>query len=68
MKASAVSKIFRGRRLLALAVLGLWAGGVLYLVRPLVNQYRFVTLHRVKALRIRAKFGCTYHITLIDSS
>ncbi len=47
MKSTAINKIFNERRALQLVIVVLWITGILYLAYPIVNDYRFVTLHKV---------------------
>jgi peptidoglycan lytic transglycosylase F len=47
LKSTAINKIFNERRALQLVIVVLWITGILYLAYPIVNDYRFVTLHKV---------------------
>ncbi|MEJ2168037.1 MAG: membrane-bound lytic murein transglycosylase MltF [Desulfobacterales bacterium] len=47
MKPTAVNKIFEERRAFQLVVVGVWFTAIVYLAYPVVNDYRFVTLHKV---------------------
>jgi membrane-bound lytic murein transglycosylase F len=45
---SAIQKIFRGRRVLQFAIVILWAIAIAYVFRPIVEEYKYVTLHKIK--------------------
>lgn len=47
MKSTAINKIFNERRALQLVIVVLWFTGIFYLAYPIVNDYKFVTLHKV---------------------
>ncbi len=47
MVTSAINKIFRGRPALQLILLVLWVLAVFYLMNPIVNEYKFDTLHKI---------------------
>ena len=48
MTSSAIYKIFRERRAIQFVIVVLWVMAIVYLFRPIVNEYRFVTLHKIK--------------------
>ena len=45
---SAIDKIFGERRVLQLVIVVLWVIAIYYLINPIVNDYKFVTLHKIK--------------------
>jgi len=47
MISSAIHNIFRERRAFQLIIIVLWVLAVLYVINPIVNKYRFVTLHKI---------------------
>ena len=47
MVTSAINKIFRGRPAPQLFILALWVLAVWYVINPIVNQYKFNTLHKI---------------------
>ena len=47
MSSSAIHKLFHQGRGFALILLILWVGGVLYVLNPIINDYRFITLHKI---------------------
>ena len=47
MVTSAIKKIFRGRPAPQLLILALWLLAVFYVVNPIVNDYKFNTLHKI---------------------
>jgi len=47
LKPTAITHIFNERRAFQLVVVGLWFTAVVYLAYPIVNDYKFVTLHKV---------------------
>ncbi len=47
MKPSAINTIFRERRAFQLIIVVLWIAGILYVFNPVVDDYKFVTLHKV---------------------
>lgn len=48
MISSAVYKIFRERRAIQFAIVVLWVVVIIYALNPIVNDYKFVTLHKIK--------------------
>ena len=48
MISSAIQKIFRERRVLQFAIVILWAIAIAYVFRPIVEEYKYVTLHKIK--------------------
>jgi membrane-bound lytic murein transglycosylase F len=44
---SGISRIFLERRPLQLTLVALWVAMALYLATPVVNQYNFITLHKI---------------------
>jgi membrane-bound lytic murein transglycosylase F len=44
---SAIQKIFRERRAFQFIIVVLWVIAILYLLSPIVDEYRFVTLHKI---------------------
>ena len=47
MNSSAIHKLFHHGRGFALIILILWILGVLYVINPIINDYRFITLHKI---------------------
>ena len=47
MVTSAINKIFRGRPAPQLFILALWVLAVWYVIHPIVNRYKFNTLHKI---------------------
>jgi membrane-bound lytic murein transglycosylase F len=47
MSASAIHKLFHQGRGFGIIILILWAIGVFYLINPVINDYRFITLHKI---------------------
>ena len=47
MISSAIHKFFRERRAFALLIIVLWLVAIYFLVNPIVNKYKFATLHKV---------------------
>ena len=47
MTTSAIKKVFRGRPAPQLIILALWVLAVFYVINPIVNQYKFNTLHKI---------------------
>ena len=47
MNSSAIHKLFHHGRGFALIILILWILGVLYVINPVINDYRFITLHKI---------------------
>ena len=47
MKPTAIHKIFSERRAFQLVIVVLWLTGIIYIAYPIVNDYEFVTLHKV---------------------
>jgi len=47
LKPSAINTIFRERRAFQLIVVVLWIAAILYVFNPVVDDYKFVTLHKV---------------------
>ena len=47
MSSSAIHKLFHEGRIFALIILILWVVGVLYAINPIINNYKFVTLHKI---------------------
>ena len=47
MVTSAINKIFGGRPAPQLIILALWVIAVFYVMNPLVNDYKFFTLHKI---------------------
>src|SRR5210317_2125409 len=47
MITSAINQIFRGRPAPQLIILVLWVFAVLYVMNPIVNEYKFSTLHKI---------------------
>jgi peptidoglycan lytic transglycosylase F len=47
LKSTAINKIFNERRALQLVIVVLWLTGIFYLAYPIVNDYKFVTLHKI---------------------
>ena len=47
MNSSAIHKLFHHGRGFALIILILWILGVLYAINPIINDYRFITLHKI---------------------
>jgi membrane-bound lytic murein transglycosylase F len=47
MISSAISKIFRERRAIQLVIVVLWVIAIVYVLRPVVEEYKFVTLHKI---------------------
>jgi len=47
LKPTAINKIFNERRAFQLVIVVLWLTGIIYIVYPIVNDYEFVTLHKV---------------------
>jgi membrane-bound lytic murein transglycosylase F len=45
---SAIYKIFRERRAIQFAIVVLWVIAITYVFRPIVEEYKFVTLHKIK--------------------
>ena len=53
MVTSAINKIFRGQPVPQLFILALWVLAAFYVMNPIVNEYKFNTLHKIlKAGRI----------------
>ncbi len=48
MTSSAIYEIFRERRAIQLVIVVLWVMAIIYLFRPIVNEYKFVTLHKIE--------------------
>jgi membrane-bound lytic murein transglycosylase F len=48
MKPSAIHKIFRERRAMQFAIVVLWGIAIAYVFRPIVEEHKFVTLHKIK--------------------
>jgi membrane-bound lytic murein transglycosylase F len=44
---SAIYKIFRERRAIQFIIVVLWVIAITYLFRPIVDEYKFVTLHKI---------------------
>ena len=47
MNSSAIHKLFHQGRGFALILLTVWIIGVLYVINPIINDYRFITLHKI---------------------
>ena len=47
MSSSAIHKLFHQGRGLGVIILVLWAIGIFYLINPIINDYRFITLHKI---------------------
>lgn len=47
MISSAIYKIFRERRVIQFVIVGLWVFVIIYVFTPIVNEYKFVTLHKI---------------------
>ena len=47
MVTSAINKVFRGRPAPQLIILALWVLAVFWVVNPIVNRYKFNTLHKI---------------------
>ena len=47
MITSGIYKFFREARIFALILLVLWVIGVLYAINPIIEDYRFITLHKI---------------------
>ena len=47
MKPTAINKIFNERRAFQLVIVVLWFTAIVYLAYPIVNDYKFVTLHKI---------------------
>lgn len=47
LKSSAINTIFRERRAFQLIIVVLWIAGTLYVINPVVDDHKFVTLHKV---------------------
>jgi len=47
MNSSAIYKIFRERRAVQFIIVVLWVIAVTYVFRPIVEEYKFVTLHKI---------------------
>ena len=47
MVTSAINRIFSGRPVPQLIVLALWVIAIFYVVNPIVNDYKFYTLHKI---------------------
>ncbi len=47
MISSAIYKIFRERRAIQFVIVVLWVIAIIYLFNPIVNEYKFVTLHKI---------------------
>jgi membrane-bound lytic murein transglycosylase F len=47
MISSAIHKLFHQGRIFALILLILWIIGVLYVINPIIDDYRFITLHKI---------------------
>lgn len=47
MASSTTHKLFYQGRGFALLILILWVIGVLYAINPIINEYRFITLHKI---------------------
>ena len=47
MNTTAIHKLFRENRLFQFIIVVLWVIAVVYLMYPIVNDYRFVTLHKI---------------------
>ena len=47
MNSSAIHKLFHHGRGFALILLVLWILGVFYVINPIINDYRFITLHKI---------------------
>jgi membrane-bound lytic murein transglycosylase F len=47
MITSGIYKFFREARIFALILLVLWVIGVLYAISPIIEDYRFITLHKI---------------------
>ena len=47
MPSSAIYKIFRERRSIQFIIVVLWVAAIYYLFNPVVNDYKFVTLHKI---------------------
>jgi membrane-bound lytic murein transglycosylase F len=47
MNSSAIYKLFHQGRGFGVIILILWAIGVFYLINPIINDYRFITLHKI---------------------
>jgi membrane-bound lytic murein transglycosylase F len=47
MSSSAIHKLFHQGRGFGIIILILWAIGVFYIINPIINDYRFITLHKI---------------------
>ena len=47
MISSAIQKLFRDRRFFQLTIIVVWVLAIFFLARPIVNKYRFATLHKI---------------------
>ena len=47
MSSSAIHKLFHQGRGFGVIILVLWAIGIFYLINPIINDYRFITLHKI---------------------
>ena len=47
MISSAIHKLFHEGRAFALIILVLWILGVLYVINPIISDYKFITLHKI---------------------
>jgi len=47
MISSAIYKIFHERRAIQFGIVVLWVIAIIYLFNPIVNEYKFVTLHQI---------------------
>ena len=47
MISSAIQKIFRERRAIQFIIVVLWVVAIIYVFKPIVSEYKFVTLHKI---------------------
>ena len=47
MISSAIYKIFRRRRALQFVLVVLWVSVIIYVLNPIVNEHKFITLHKI---------------------